>query len=203
VSTNPVHLVREGEMMPSALIPFCALSSDLETLGQSYPSLSYPVCNQFRPAILDGQLCYQLNLESVLGNRHQLESGKRGSLMLLIDYNLERSVNHNNFKQEESKRERKLLSFEVLPRNSQTSAKIHIHTISPFDAYGEGNFRMTALKKMTGTDKFLKLTKEEKKCQNEMFEECKVLSFINSIEQNCGCVPWSLVQVWPRKVGYI
>ena len=51
MSNHPVHLVsREGSMMPSALVPFCAVGGKF--LGVSVADLTVPVCDLFQPTLL-------------------------------------------------------------------------------------------------------------------------------------------------------
>ena len=59
---------------------------------------------------------------------------------------------------------------------------------------------MTSLKKMTGTDSFLKQTNEEKKCRIETVEDCQARSFIDRVQEKCGCVPWALSTILGTKV---
>ena len=63
------HLISsQGQLLPSALIPFCALNSDLGVLGNPLnltEKLRLPVCNKFLPVVLEGQLCYSIYLDQV------------------------------------------------------------------------------------------------------------------------------------------
>ena len=81
-----------------------------------------------------------------------------------------------------------------------SSAKIYFNTLSSFTDYRAGSYAMTALKKMTGTDSFLKQTDEEKKCRIETPEDCQAKSFIESVQKKCGCVPWALSSALVTKV---
>merc|ERR1711971_191181 len=71
-SSHPPHLHREVPIKqtnqklqsPSAFIPFCAFKG---VLGIWEPKvnvlgISFPVCNQFLPITLDGQLCYHISV---------------------------------------------------------------------------------------------------------------------------------------------
>ena len=84
----------DGDTLPSALIPFCAYQSNLETLGTSIPGLNFPVCNAFRPTILHGQLCYSLDIENMNLEKEKTEitkQGKADGILLIVDPNKERS----------------------------------------------------------------------------------------------------------------
>ena len=64
LSTVPPHLVDgKGNSFRSALIPFCAFDGNMSTLGQDIDGLDFPACNKFKPDIVDGRLCYTLELE--------------------------------------------------------------------------------------------------------------------------------------------
>ena len=82
---HPVHLSEDGA---SAFIPFCAYQSDLVVADhpQRIQGISYPVCSSFQQTILEGQLCYELKLNRSSGQ------GKDNELMLLLDYNEDRSL---------------------------------------------------------------------------------------------------------------
>ena len=82
----------DGDILPSALIPFCAYKSNLETLGTSIPGLRFPVCNAFRPTILHGQLCYSLDIENMsLQEEKTTKQGKKDGILIIVDPNKERS----------------------------------------------------------------------------------------------------------------
>ena len=78
---------------PSALIPFCAYQTNLEPLGTSIANLSFPVCTAFRPFLLQGQLCYSLDLKNTsMKGDSKLKQGIEGGIMVIIDPNSERSI---------------------------------------------------------------------------------------------------------------
>ena len=72
----------------SAFVPFCAYKTNLNISRSrlAIPGISFPLCSSFLPTILEGQLCYKLTLNTTSGQ------GKRNELMLLLDYNEERSL---------------------------------------------------------------------------------------------------------------
>ena len=83
--SHPPHLT---SVWSSALIPFCAYETNLNISRNrlSLPGLTFPLCSSFLPTILEGQLCSKLTLNTTSGQ------GKRNELMLLLDYNEERSL---------------------------------------------------------------------------------------------------------------
>ena len=73
--------------MPSAFIPFCSFGSILE--GRHVQNISFPVCDLFNPVVLDGKLCYQMDMARKMPEATTVQ-GK--GLTLIIDANFERSV---------------------------------------------------------------------------------------------------------------
>ena len=170
-------------------------------LGQRRPELdNLTVCDKFEPTILEGQLCYSIDIAKL--EKRQTEAGKSKGLVLLLDpspyqiQNDERNVKDG--------------------RNKEETFKVYIHTLSPFTAYGPGAFAMSSLKRMTGTTSFLQLPENQKKCAIHNREECQTDKFFSQVKANCSCVPWSLATndknskahffptgtclLWPREV---
>ena len=69
------------------------------------------------------------------------------------------------------------------------SAKVQINTLSPFIHFGGGTFMMTDVKKMTSTDDFLEMPMIDKKCDIELYEDCRTRRLL----EGCNCVPWEVV----------
>ena len=81
LSLHPVHLTpdEEGKLPPSALVPFCSYQGDDDLLGQERPELdNLIICDKFKPTILEGQLCYSLDIVK-LGEKGT-KSGKNNGL---------------------------------------------------------------------------------------------------------------------------
>ena len=92
LASHPVHLInnKDNSIFPSALVPFCAFNSKLSisTPLTFLPEEEFPICTSFLPTSLDSQRCYKLNLNATSWE------GRRNGLVLLLDMNEERSVNH-------------------------------------------------------------------------------------------------------------
>merc|ERR1712015_385918 len=84
-ASHPPHLTSTWS---SAFIPFCAFKTDLNISKNpvALPGITFPLCSAFLPTILEGQLCYELKLNATS------DQGKRNQLMLVLDYNEDRSV---------------------------------------------------------------------------------------------------------------
>ena len=65
LSSHPVHLTNRDNMtMPSAFIPFCAYKTSLTAMGDYVDKIKFPICNKFKPILMDGELCYTVNMAS-------------------------------------------------------------------------------------------------------------------------------------------
>ena len=86
VSNHPVHLVDEyGQSSPSALIPFCEFGGHLELLGYKMMDLQLPLCTAFNKRILNGQLCYEVDV-----NKHRSEPFTREELREVLKITIKR-----------------------------------------------------------------------------------------------------------------
>ena len=181
--TNPIHL--KNGSPASAFIPFCAFEGKLKIseFVSRIPNLTFPVCQSFEPTSLDGQLCYKLGV-----NRTTKGSENREGLVLILDMNEDLFVavdSPNNTMNENNPIN---FSMNLMTNPSQKSAKIHIKTLSSFNAFGSGSYKMTSVKKVKGTNDFLAMSSEDKRCNLEDYEECRR----RLLFEKCQCVPWEL-----------
>jgi hypothetical protein len=182
VSVHPPHLLdTQGNYTPAAFIPFCSYSGDMDSLGQSVDGLDIPVCNKFQPSMMDGQLCYTLNISSVISPEEiKTKFGETTGIILAVDQYKDTSAD---------KEENGIQGlFDPKRTTDQKSLSIHINTQSRYTSSSPGKYILTVLKKMTGTDSFLALSDEAKGCQIEPEDECRS----RKLEERCGCVPWAL-----------
>ena len=84
--SHPPHLTSKS--WSSAFIPFCAYKTNLNISENplTLPGITFPLCSAFLPTILEGQLCYELKLNTTSGQ------GRRNQLVLVLDYNKDRSL---------------------------------------------------------------------------------------------------------------
>ena len=100
----------------------------------THPNLSYPICTSFVPDILEGQLCYTLELKEFSGR------GKRNGLMLLLDLNKERSIHITrdlSIKKEVVVGNKRQMNLDTESSWVDMSAKIQINTMSPQITHGQ------------------------------------------------------------------
>ena len=88
-----MHILdKNGNLLPSAFIPFCAFGTNISTLGVKIDKFSVPVCNNFKTKILNDQLCYEVDVNKVI-DKQVLKKELDIGLTLLIDHNEDREVN--------------------------------------------------------------------------------------------------------------
>ena len=187
VSLHPPHLIdSSGSVTPAALIPFCAYQTNMTVVGQTRQDLPFTVCDRFKSTILEGQICYSLNLSMI--ETEKSDVGQSHGLSFLVD--------PGNFEQYEDKQQPKNSIANALTFDSEivdsSAARIYLNTLTSFTDYGSGRYFMSGLKKMIGTSSFLKLSTRDRKCQIEQTENCQERNYIEKVHKLCGCVPWAL-----------
>ena len=161
-------------------------------LGQTKANFPFTFCSEFRPTVLEGELCYKINIvPSTITNA---KPGEKNCLMMIIDPG-------QTSKKHQAIEEQDLNIVNLEPASTSSSVRVYMDILGTFSDYRPGSFAMYALKKMTGTEGFLTLPKEKKKCQVETFELCQTTNYVKEVHAQCGCVPWSLEKPPNGKVG--
>ena len=132
------------------------------------------VCDKFQSTILEGQLCYTLDIARVVKIAdNPTRSGKFNGLLLLLD--------PTPFDQSS------------IDKNARGQVfKVVVHTLAPYSTFGSGSYRMSTLKKMTGTANFKQLPDHQKKCLVHDRQECQARNYLEQIRKECRCLPWAL-----------
>ena len=93
ISNHPPHILMKNETMfsPSSFIPFCSLAGNMSVVGATTDRFSAPVCNIFKEVVLEGQLCYQADVNSLRGKVDRNEMVTEG-FTFMLDYNKARMV---------------------------------------------------------------------------------------------------------------
>ena len=171
---------------PSSFIPFCQFGRKF--LGRKMENFSRPVCNIFKPTKVENQVCYSVNISS-LENVPKIVKGMSSRLLLLLDYNEERSSSTAS----NTKKNTKLLkNIEIVPFSSREeyTAKIHLDFLEPYTGYGGGKYIMSAVKEMDTTRDFNTFTEDIKNCQNEQtIEQCAQEMLRMQEASLCNCSP--------------
>ena len=77
--------------------------------------------------------------------------------------------------------------FDRTVRSSEgSSAKVQINTLSPYVNFGGGIFVMSDIKRMTAKEDFLKMELKDRKCEVELYEDCRT----RKLFEYCNCDPW-------------
>lgn len=182
--------------MPSAFIPFCAINNNLATLGKTMANFTYPVCSSFSPTIMEGQLCYQL----LLSHLHWLgkEPGSDGGLMVIVDYNTDRSL-----PTETSVTGRRLPNKTHLVSRSESKTnqmKVHMDTLSPYTGHGPGLYIISAIKHVTVSENILELPQHSRGCVLiDSLQDCRSHKY-KDLETLCDCIPFGLNTAYNSKV---
>ena len=191
--SHPPHLKPSFESS-SAFIPFCAFQSNMALSDhlKYIDDIVYPVCSSFQPTILEGQLCYKLQVNSTGAE------GKKNQLMLLLDYNEDRSIyapQKTKWMQYIQGGIAKKINSKILTLNmdgaadiQRKEAKVHINTLSSFRGFGSGTYKISDVKKMTND--FLNMALEDRKCEVMPFEECRNQKLL----EECNCDPLAIIR---------
>ena len=159
-------------------------------MGSYIKNMTFPMCNKFKPIILDGNLCYQLDVNQHITRPWKRSQGKSSGLLLVIDTSLERSVGNIEDQNQVVKNESpEFMDLDNVPLDKTFLPKVYIHTLSRYIGYGGGSYAMTSLKEMTGTDKALALPEKKKRCQDVNVEECQNHQFLLQ-SKTCNCRPF-------------
>ena len=118
--------------------------------------------------------------------------GKENELMLLLDYNEDRSLQVSTIKEDTEENALSgnwTLNFGTAVKSIQgSSAKVVINTLSPYTGFGGGIYKMTDVKRMTAKEDFLKMPLKDRNCEVELYEDCRTQKLL----EKCDCVPWEL-----------
>ena len=152
--------------------------------------MTFPVCNVFEPTVYEGRLCYQFDVIKKNLGQTAFE-GKSSGLMLIIDSNSEKSIDITDHDKERTKSVEDL--FLGRTKNSNKNlASIHIGTLAQYTGHGPGDYALTAIKQMTGTENFLAWPEEKRECSLEKYEKCQMERFLEE-SMKCGCSPFQLL----------
>ena len=123
---NPVHIIgKSGHLSPSAFIPFCEFGGNPELMGSKITEFDFPVCNSFNEKVLNGQLCYQVNIDQLKKYKSFTNEDLRIGLTLLLDYNNDRTLKSSNGQSTSKSTKKGLVYF-----TETSEALIHIESIS-------------------------------------------------------------------------
>ena len=166
----------------------------MELLGENIENFSLPICTKFKPKLLNGQLCYNVDM----GDIKSISQGPAGGFKFLMDYNKDRMIR-------KIERMDSQISLEGLSelggkvQGKEHEAKIYFDLLEPSVMFGPGDFVMTSVKEFIGTDQYLKWA-DGSSCQNkETISQCQSNSFLQNTKV-CGCRPFGFDSIMKDKV---
>ena len=80
----------QGNISPSAFIPFCEFGGEMEVMGEKIDKFELPVCTKFRSIIIENQRCYQVDINE-FKDKVNIKKAVEYGLIFLLDYNEERN----------------------------------------------------------------------------------------------------------------
>ena len=90
INHHPLHIMDEkGNLSPSSFIPFCEFGGNMSSVGVKMYKFSVPVCNSFKPTVLNDRLCYRINPNDFKSSSFSDIDLKNG-LIFFIDHNEDR-----------------------------------------------------------------------------------------------------------------
>ena len=126
MSNRPVHILdSQGRFSPSSFIPFCEFGGNMSIMGEKISLFELPVCNMFRPKMVQGQLCYQVDVNEVKDQVDVQDAIKYG-LIFLMDYNGDKMLTKNYG--DEGHLTNGLHKF-LTENDEQLTAKIYVDTL--------------------------------------------------------------------------
>ena len=131
-------------------------------LGHKRHDLPFTVCDQFKPTVLEGQLCYSLDLGSI--KTEKSKSGERAGLLILIDQGVADQGKESSIDLEEMTEEITEIDIKG-PTQHQNYARIYLNTLTSYTDNRAGTYALSSLKKITGSKNFLELSDDQKKCR--------------------------------------
>ena len=87
--THPVHISDEATI--SAFIPFCTFGDVADRVGKWFDGFDFPVCSLFRERMVEGQVCYEADINQFKDSVNWVEALNRG-FGFIVDTNEEYDV---------------------------------------------------------------------------------------------------------------
>ena len=99
--------------------------------------MSFPICTSFKPTLLEGQLCYKLDLK--MEESSHSGQGQKNELMLLLDYNTQLSL-QPKAGSSDNVGTGNIIYLDTVD-TERYEAKIHINTLSQMMKFGGGSYK--------------------------------------------------------------
>ena len=180
----------------------------MDIFGEEFSDFHVPVCRLFREKIVNGQVCYEADLNQYRDRVNWKEALSSG-LTLIIDTNDEYDVK-NILEKKELGEKNVVKSIDAFTDEKEdNSFTLMLKTISKKSPYffffvvtscfpdpvpiileGEGHYALTAVKDIRVTEEFVGLGQGITHCQTEDFRaDCVTRKLREKILQSCQCSP--------------
>ena len=80
------------------------------------------------------------------------------------------------------------LHIDAVEEVSEKEVKVQIGTLSPFKGFGVATCKMADVKRMTAKSDFMKMSREDRNCEVELYEDCRTRKLL----EECNGVPWEV-----------
>ena len=130
--THPVHISDEATF--SAFIPYCSFGNEADLVGKWFDGFDFPVCSLFRERLVEGQVCYEADINQFKGTVNWVEALKRG-FGFIVDTNEEYDVKnfYDRLGVSPETTENTKKSFDVSKRpETEKTFRILLNTISNY-----------------------------------------------------------------------
>ena len=111
-------------------------------------------------------------------------------MLLLLDINCDHSLGTSP-RQDKNLLPNQMLNFDTAVESHHNAAKVQIGTLSPYVDFRSGIYKMTAVKRMTAKNDFLKMPMKDRKCSLDLYEDCRTRKLL----ETCSCVPWEMTHM--------
>ena len=95
---HPVHITKE--MNPTAFIPYCSFGAAKDLIGKRVENVPFVACSLFTQKVLNGQVCYEANLNQLRKDLNW-DSALKDGFSFVVDTNDEYLVENIVEKQDQ------------------------------------------------------------------------------------------------------
>ena len=192
----------------------------MELFGEELPNFQIPVCRLFRKKIVNGQICYEADLNQYR-DRVKWKEALSSGLNLIIDTNDEYDVKNiipkipgkkkigrsfNSYKHK--KKDKSLIvMLKTISKNIECEMSSYLILIIftdpvPIILDGEGHYALTDIKDIRVTEDFVGLGEKITKCQTKEFRtDCVSRKHREQVLQSCKCSPVNMRSYYGSSVG--
>ena len=203
----------------SAFIPFCSFGSNL--IGEKLGNFKGPVCDQFREKIVNGQICFEADMNQYKEGSENWEKALRDGFSFIVDTNEEYDVKNLMIKKTSGasedersypstifKKAEKGDGFRILLKTISKSSSLLTNQIYflftdpvPVVLHGEGHYGLSDIKEIEVSEDFVGLGEKLTQCKTEEYrEDCLSRMYRERVLSKCNCSPFYLISYYGNEV---